>query len=42
MSARRHCTVHIRAGTHLPTAEDPIPDDLREALALITRPKGAH
>jgi hypothetical protein len=38
----RYRTVQIRAGQHLLTAEDPIPDDLREALALITKPKGAH
>jgi hypothetical protein len=34
--------VWIRAGQHLLTAEDPLPDDLRDALALITRPEGAH
>jgi len=38
-TARRYRTVHIRAGQHLLTAEDPIPADLREALALITGPK---
>jgi len=41
-TARRYRTVQIRAGQHLLTAQDPLPDDLREALALITRPKGAH
>jgi hypothetical protein len=41
-TARRYRTVQIRAGQHLLTAEDPLPDDLREALALITRPEGAH
>jgi hypothetical protein len=37
-TARRYRTVQIRAGQHLLTAEDPLPDDLREALALITGP----
>jgi hypothetical protein len=41
-TARRYRTVHIRAGQQLLTTEDPLPDDLREALALITRPEGAH
>jgi Transposase DDE domain len=41
-TARRYRTVHIRAGQQLLTAEDPLPDDLREALALITRLDGAH
>ena len=36
--ARRCRTVQIRAGQHLLTAEDPLPDDLREALALIGNP----
>ena len=40
--ARRYRTVQIRAGQHLLTAEDPLPDDLREALALITRSEGVH
>jgi hypothetical protein len=39
---RRYHTVQIRAGQHLLTAEDPIPDDLRDALALITRFGGSH
>jgi hypothetical protein len=31
-----HCrTVQIRAGQHILTAEDPLPPDLREMLALI-------
>lgn len=34
-TARRYRTVQIRAGTHLLTAEDPIPTDLRDALAQI-------
>jgi hypothetical protein len=41
-TARRYRTVQIRAGAHLLTAEDPIPDDLRDALALITGAKGVH
>jgi hypothetical protein len=41
-TARRYRPLQIRAGQHLLTAEDPLPNDLREALALIARPKGAH
>jgi hypothetical protein len=41
-TTRRYRTVQIRAGQHLLTAEDPIPDDLRKALALITGTEGAH
>jgi hypothetical protein len=41
-TARRYRTVQIDAGKHLLTAEDPLPDDLREALAPITKPEGAH
>jgi hypothetical protein len=41
-TTRRYRTVHIRAGQHLLTAEDPLPADLREVLALITGPEGAH
>ena len=41
-TARRYRTVQIRAGQQLLTAEDPLPDDLREALALIIEPEGAH
>ena len=41
-TARRYRTVQIRAGQQLLTAEDPLPDDLRDALALITEPEGAH
>lgn len=41
-TARRYRTVQIHAGQHLLTAEDPLPDDLRQAIALITRPEGAH
>jgi transposase len=35
-TTRRYRTVHIRAGHHVLTAEDPIPNDLRDALAVIT------
>jgi hypothetical protein len=41
-TARRYRTVQIRAGQHLLTAEDPIPGDLREALALIIESESAH
>ena len=34
-TARRYCTIQIRAGQHTITAEDPLPPDLRGALALI-------
>jgi hypothetical protein len=33
--ARRYRIVQIRAGQHILTAEDPLPPDLREILALI-------
>ena len=35
-TARRYRTVQIRAGQQLLTAEDPLPADLRDALAVIT------
>jgi Transposase DDE domain len=41
-TTRRYRTVHIRAGSQLLTAEDPIPDDLRDALTQITGPDDAH
>ena len=41
-TARRYRTVQIRAGSQQLTAEDPIPDDLRDALARITGTNGAH
>jgi hypothetical protein len=41
-TARRYRTVQIRAGQQLLTAEDPLPADLRDALALITGSEGAH
>lgn len=34
-TARRYRTIQIRAGRHSLTAEDPLPPDLRDALALI-------
>jgi hypothetical protein len=37
-TARRYRTVQIRAGQHILTAEDPLPPDLRDALALIKYP----
>jgi hypothetical protein len=41
-TTRRYRTVHIRAGHHLLTAEDPPPAELRDALALIVEPGSAH
>jgi len=41
-TARRYRTVQIRVGSQLLAAEDPIPDDLRDALTRITSPDGAH
>jgi hypothetical protein len=35
-TARRYRTVQIRVGKHTVTAEDPLPDDLRDALAAIS------
>jgi hypothetical protein len=34
-TARRYRTVKINAGNQIPTAADPLPDDLREALTKI-------
>ncbi len=34
-TARRYRTVQIRAGQQILTAEDPLPADLRDALAVI-------
>ena len=34
-TARRYRTIQIRVGQHILTAEDPLPPDLRDALALI-------
>jgi hypothetical protein len=41
-TARRYRTVQIKAGTQTLTAADPLPDDLRQALARIHRPASAH
>jgi transposase len=41
-TARRYRTVQIRAGQHLLTAEDPLPEELRTTLTLITGAEGAH
>ena len=41
-TTRRYRTVQIRAGKQLLTAEDPLPAELRDALALLVRPEGAH
>jgi hypothetical protein len=32
----RYRTVQIRAGQHVLTAEDPLPNELRDALAVMT------
>jgi hypothetical protein len=40
-TARRYHTVTIKAGRHILTAAEPLPDDLAEALAKI-RGSGAH
>ena len=34
-TARRYRTIQIRAAQHTLTAEDPLPPDLRDTLALI-------
>jgi hypothetical protein len=39
---RRYRTVQIRAGTQLLTAQDPLPDDLRDALAHMSGSDSAH
>ena len=41
-TTRRYRTVTIQAGPQMITAEDPLPNDLRHALAAITGPAGAH
>ena len=40
-TARRYRTVHIKAGRQILTAADPLPDDLRDALAKISS-AGVH
>jgi len=39
-TARRYRTIEIQAGNHTITPADPLPDDLRTAVAAITQ--GAH
>jgi hypothetical protein len=41
-TARRYRTVQIHAGARLLTAEDPLPEDLRDALTKINRLESAH
>jgi hypothetical protein len=41
-TARRYRTIDIQVGTHTVTAADPLPDDLRDALAQIHAHPGAH
>ena len=41
-TARRYRTVQIRAGRQTLTAADPLPDDLRDALATINAPARTH
>jgi hypothetical protein len=38
-TTRGYRTVQIRTGQQLITAKDPLPDDLRDALALTSGPK---
>ena len=41
-TARRYRTIEIQAGEHTITAADPLPDDLRQALARINEQQGTH
>ena len=41
LTTRLYRTVQIRAGHHIMTATDPLADELRDALANITR-RDAH
>ena len=41
-TARRYRAVQIRAGQQILTAADPVPEDLRDALAKIPSPDSAH
>ena len=41
-TARRYRTVQIRAGTQLLTAQDPVPNDLNDAITNINRLRAAH
>jgi hypothetical protein len=41
-TARRYRTIQIQAGTHVMTAADPLPDDLRDALDRVHHDLSAH
>ena len=41
-TARRYRTMQIRAGQQILTAADPLPENLRDALAKTTSPDSAH
>jgi hypothetical protein len=42
-TARRYRTIQIQAGDHVITAAQPLPGDLRQAIAAISSPPGgAH
>jgi hypothetical protein len=41
-TTRCYRTVQIRAGQQILTAADPLPENLRDALAKITSPDSAH
>ena len=41
-AARRYRTMQIRAGQQILTAADPLPENLRDALAKTTSPDSAH
>ena len=41
-TTRRYRTVQIRAGQQILTAADPLPENLRDALAKTTSPDSAH
>jgi hypothetical protein len=36
-TARRYRSIEIQAGPHTVTAADPLPDDLRQVLEMITQ-----
>jgi transposase len=41
-TARRYKSIEIQAGTHVITAADPLPDDLRDALDGVHHDLSAH
>ena len=41
-TTRRYRTVQIRVGNHILTAQEPPPEDLRDALDQISPHRGAH